>query len=449
MKLRDNKGSITVFVLVGLLFMSAFLLLSYGSNVNKSKTAKEMFQMISDIYSYNDGDENAYMRAYTALRKQNAQEITSSNEGKEDTSTLELTKTFYGPINNYTIYGNSVQDTATYGTPSPTNPVEIQSVGDLVTDTTDENYGKYKIPVKVSGKNLVNIPDLTSTTAETNITCNLTVPFVISCQGEYPTSIRNNSDVETSIWRLKITYLDGTMQYVVDNTLRGGNISKFNASTENPVVKITYRGIYIKEGIYSKIQIEKGTVATEYVPYVEPQTVNIYLDEPLRKVGDVADYIDFSTGKVVRKVDKIEFTGEESWYQFGANVALGSWCNKIDAEKSSGQVYGYKSNIALESKNGASETTNDNTFSTHNLSNVNWIVYNINYDVEDWKQFLSDKYKNNNPVKALFQLATPREEETVELSELTVYEDYTNIEVLTETPPSKIEVTYDGYTFEK
>ena len=35
MKLKNDKGSITIFVLVGLLFMSAFLIISYGSNINK------------------------------------------------------------------------------------------------------------------------------------------------------------------------------------------------------------------------------------------------------------------------------------------------------------------------------------------------------------------------------------------------------------------------------
>ena len=51
------------------------------------------------------------------------------------------------------IYGNSVQD----GTPAPDSPVEIQSVGELVTDESDEHYGKYKIPIKARGKNLFDI----------------------------------------------------------------------------------------------------------------------------------------------------------------------------------------------------------------------------------------------------------------------------------------------------
>lgn len=57
---------------------------------------------------------------------------------------------------NYKIYGNSVQNR----TPSPASPVEIKSLGDLVTDTKDLNYGMYKIPIRVGGKNLFNIKDI-------------------------------------------------------------------------------------------------------------------------------------------------------------------------------------------------------------------------------------------------------------------------------------------------
>ena len=49
---------------------------------------------------------------------------------------------------NYKIYGNSVQD----GTPAPDYPIEIESVGDLVTDTEDEHYGKYRISFSVNNE---------------------------------------------------------------------------------------------------------------------------------------------------------------------------------------------------------------------------------------------------------------------------------------------------------
>lgn len=129
MNFRDKKGSITIFVLVGLLFMTAFLIISYAYNINKSKYAKEQFNIISDIYSYKDGDANAYNRAYTAIRENNKQVLTTSIE---ESSVLELNKTYEEKLDNYKIYGNTT------------------SVGTLVTSTADSNYGKYQIQVKVT-----------------------------------------------------------------------------------------------------------------------------------------------------------------------------------------------------------------------------------------------------------------------------------------------------------
>lgn len=125
MIIKKETGSITIFVLVALLFMSAFLLISYANNVNKSKVAKEHFNMISGIYSYNDSDEAAYNRVYTALRKKNKQILTAT---AENTSILEVNKSYEGKLDNYKIYGNTT------------------SVGTLVN-------GRYQIQIKVIGNN--------------------------------------------------------------------------------------------------------------------------------------------------------------------------------------------------------------------------------------------------------------------------------------------------------
>lgn len=64
------------------------------------------------------------------------------------------------------------------------------------------------------------------------------------------------------------------------------------------------------------IQVEAGNSVTEYEPYgykipitisdgTDTKTTNIYLDEPLRKIGDYADYIDFENKKVVRKISSV------------------------------------------------------------------------------------------------------------------------------------------------
>ena len=63
MNLKDEKGSITIFVLVGLLFMSAFLIILYASNVNKSKIVDEQFDIINAIYLPTDSTEESYIDA--------------------------------------------------------------------------------------------------------------------------------------------------------------------------------------------------------------------------------------------------------------------------------------------------------------------------------------------------------------------------------------------------
>lgn len=52
--MKKDKGSIAIFVLVALLFMSGFLLILYASNANKSKTVKEQFDIIKQIYTCSD-----------------------------------------------------------------------------------------------------------------------------------------------------------------------------------------------------------------------------------------------------------------------------------------------------------------------------------------------------------------------------------------------------------
>ena len=44
----------------------------------------------------------------------------------------------------------------------------------------------------------------------------------------------------------------------------------------------------------------------EYEPYIEPVTTNIYLNEPLRKLEDVEDYIDFENQRVVRYIEEVD-----------------------------------------------------------------------------------------------------------------------------------------------
>ena len=220
-------------------------------------------------------------------------------------------------MRNLKIYGNSVQD----GTPSPDNPVEVVSVGDLVDDETDINYGKYKIPVKARGKNLLDYKT-----------------FVSRNQSSFPLTINNNGSLKYAgsyYIQADCSYLENGKTYILsaDYTFIGeqGNAVWRIAYSDNTSYSSTaaigmpltidggkqpaYIMIYVAMSnvIYeieiSNIQLEQGDIVTNYEPYIEPITTNIYLDEPLRKIGDYADYIHFKSQKLIRNVEVIDDTG--------------------------------------------------------------------------------------------------------------------------------------------
>lgn len=630
MNVRDNKGAITVFVLIGLLFMTSFLMISFGNNINRSKTAKEQSNMITGIYSLGDGDAGAYKRAYTAIRKKNADILTAFSE---DSSTLELTKTFDDKLTGYKIYGNSIQDTETNGAPSPTNPVEVQSVGDktinlannydvressstvgalngatidseyidIVRQTTYDytfvpvslvagktytvyyeyeiygraegdtgrttvglgfqanaiktnnyyanatdryvqtytptedgsvnvrvfaNYGSptpakvkfkvmvvegeytldtipayepygYKIPVRISGKNLLNTYGYSATTiatADTNR--NLT--------NGYGTTI-STTEPSTSLKVTQSTYntTDSADHYrngyfciglndeleigkrynisfdlLIENNPLGANEIGVRANTigalrlpidkdNTGVQRISGSFIYYENGenrhmtircmgmsfTISNIMItEENETSTIYEPSIEPITTNIYLDEPLRKIGDYTDYIDFKSGKIFRQVQESIYTGEEDWKLLGTvastnyyyylrvgdfatiqqKVGLNTHFERKDITTSIAGVLGY----------------NPVNSSTYNEDRIiirpDMTVYT---DVTLWKNYLASQYSSGTPVKAYYALADYTMNR-IALTELSTFEDYTRIEVLTEIAPSKIEATYRGYTME-
>jgi len=197
------------------------------------------------------------------------------------------------------IYGNSVQ----VGTPAPENPIEVQGVGDLVTDEADVNYGKYKIPVVIKSINLFNISKypLTNNTiiwGHSGLTGNTdgfacTVDFIpcVNLQGETITiNHTKGSNPGIAFYDESKTYISG-VRYVNET-------SKTVTVPENAIYyRFTVDADYINE-----IQVQYGDTVTPYEPYIEPITTNVFLNEPLRKIGDYADYIDGKGGKVVRRV---------------------------------------------------------------------------------------------------------------------------------------------------
>ena len=178
--------------------------------------------------------------------------------------------------------------------------VQIEE-GDTATDY--EPYG-YKIPVKTSGKNLLNIPQNFELSGTYTYDCDIPA-------GTYTLDL--SSVISGGESTPYIRFLNNQKGYYLSS-----NNSNLTIILETRETKIyVYSNGYnfpASEGITSSIKdlmLEKGKTTTEYEPY-NATTYNIYLKEPLRKLGSVADYIDCTTGEVVRYIRLKDTTGTKS-----------------------------------------------------------------------------------------------------------------------------------------
>lgn len=167
-------------------------------------------------------------------------------------------------------------------------------------DTNYEPYG-YKIPVIVKGKNLFD----KNTVQE---------GFIDNADGVFKSSnlyfASDYIEIPSQAATLTITNTGNAMWgafYGASKQFVAGLIGYKQPKIIPENAK--YLRITIAKAFLDTMQVEEGSTATEYEAYIEPVTTNIYLDEPLRKKDNCADYLDYANQKVVRKVEVTDDTG--------------------------------------------------------------------------------------------------------------------------------------------
>lgn len=192
------------------------------------------------------------------------------------------------------------------------------------TATAYEPFG-YKIPIKTIGKNLFDENILNDFTTEpTNDDewviknfagiINNTIDFKENTRYTLVFTAKQTAGNP----RLIFKYTDGSSNNIGTWQLSKEYTAYVGTSAANKT--IAYIGmeygstgfVYILKG---SMQLAEGvynaSTMPEYEPYVEPVTTNIYLTEPLRKVDEYTDYIDFSNGCVVRNVRCLSLDGSD------------------------------------------------------------------------------------------------------------------------------------------
>ena len=275
-----------------------------------------------------------------------------------------------------------------------------------VTDENDENYGKYKVDVKVVGKNLFN-KDTIIVGKYQNCNTN-TGAFEISTHPEY-----NITD---------FVPVKPNTQYVISGT--GMKYHAYYDKDKNPITtKATlnlsfttpsnaYYMIFNIKGTddLNNIQIEEGDIVTEYEPYFE-STQTIYLNSPLLK----GDEIVWKDNKIqhYHKMNKVVLDGSDdetfgkayntnSFYILVNNmIKSNNYINKIYCDKLATTIS--YNNFVSPDKYGISGYT-----VLDGYPGENWIYIRVpNIEtVAEIKQWLQQ-----NPITVVYELETPYYEE--------------------------------------
>ena len=329
---------------------------------------------------------------------------------------------------------------ATFKTPENCNSLRISLVNtsgntdtiafkwiqlELGTAATEyEPYHKYDIPIVVRGKNLIKYPYATASRTMNGVKYTVNKDGSVSVVGTATAAsyfilnsnvdFGNSSILENSTNGVYAT--SGGVRYNVSN-----HTVSINVASGKTVDKIVYP------------QIEYGTTATEYEPYQGSITEHIYLDEPLRKVGDYADYIDFKNKKVVRNVVQGVLNGSESWSSSGTRYCY--YNTKLNIKCLGTSVAGIKSN-ALPSVPWDWIGNSGTGIATYSDNRIDIRANGVWSTVDEAKA-----YMRQNPISYIAPCLVPTEED-ISLPALKALKGTNIISVATEIEPSYIEVKY-------
>lgn len=242
-------------------------------------------QQDAEVIDARDGETSLKARLDRDIEK--AKQVYECVEGSNISTDSSV-----GYLKDIEILGNTIQNAS--------NLADIRSVGDKV-----KGQELYEIPVLSCGKNLVSF---------------VQYPFGINSDGNENISGNNNVTGFCKV-RPNTTYVTS-----INGVLRGTNQffydidKKFISKSINPTNTFTTPNncYYVRNtfgnSLEENFQIEEGTVATPYEPYIEDK-LTILSPVQLEKVGDVADRIIEKDGVwgVEKNVDNIVFNGSEQW----------------------------------------------------------------------------------------------------------------------------------------
>ena len=421
-----NKGFTLVELLAVIVVLSIIALIGYstvGNIISSSQdssnkiTMKNYAKAVDQavfLYEMNNSDSNLSELNSTWL-KENVKFEKSTVECEY--ATYDKTSSLYGcKVKNnektycYTnnevtecnknklskIYGNSIQN----GTPTPTSPVEIESVGEKSTNLIPFNY--------------------TSKTIKG-------VTITVNSDGSLTYNGTATGGIQYELFNGKMPLVEGKKYYFSDcavelNGTSGNYMSKGYTAKSGDYISLIW--VYSISGTTFNNEIKRPMLSNstitdsdyEHPGYKIPITVsngtttnttNIYLKEPLRKIGDTADYLDLVNKKVVRNVKELILNGTENWTKY--TTVNNHYQLIVGDNYFSRDTNSILSNYYIKATSGSYNSSLNYAVISADANRIRFKDKDIS-TIEDWKNKLVGYADNNKPLKVIYQLANETEE---------------------------------------
>lgn len=334
--------------------------------------------------------------------------------------------TSYGaPIKDYKIYGDTIQN----GIPSPDMPVDVVGCGVRTGNLWNEDY--------------IGI----------NTDATYRPLFVGDGVFTLSTDFERNGNI-TDIFLLSGNVSSG-ISPDANGAYQGRNIT---ARSVDGYITIAYRA-NARTGSdslpYCKTMLSAGSTALPYEPYgyklpvtttnrTDTVTTSIYVgSESLHRIDKYADYVDYSSGKTVRRIKKLVLTGEENWRLYAlpgaVNVerfyfVLSQFAVSASPDTQVSSHFPIKSNNRDMEHMRIGGSSNDEMYI--------YIPRLLATTVAGLKSYLAAQYAAGTPVTVWYVPATPIEEDPpVLFPELPTLSGTNTLTVDTTVKPSEIDLT--------
>lgn len=274
--------------------------------------------------------------------------------GTETGNPVSVSDAFSALLCGLTVYGKSTQD----GTPSPDNPVPIVSAGD-----------GGNVAVKVTGKNLLDIPDGSWTARGVTVTAKdglISISGTATSSGYAWSNVRPFITSGVVILSSSITSPKAKLVSEKWDVILSSNVADKMSDVATRIVFLVTEGqTYNLTGV--KVQIELGTTATTYEPYHEQlltlPTSNGLPGIPVTSGGNytdengqqwVCDEVDLERGVKVQRVDKTSFDNTKTLAEQNAILAAPVETPLTEAELAAYKALTtYAPNTVVQASDGA------------------------------------------------------------------------------------------------